>query len=105
MMALHLSLPLEDWGGREVGGLANQLAAHMSFEPDDLSRVARFWGTEPHFPAAHGVWLSGQRKRAAARTVELPAGKVNVNDGGAAPSLTFTLPAGSSTVRAAARFR
>ena len=33
-------------GGREVGGLANQLAAHMNFEPDDLSRVARFWGTE-----------------------------------------------------------
>lgn len=32
-------------GGREVGGLANQLAAHMNFEPDDLSRVARFWGT------------------------------------------------------------
>ena len=30
-------------GGREVGGLANQLAAHMNFEPDDLSRVARFW--------------------------------------------------------------
>lgn len=33
-------------GGREVGGLANQLAAHMNFEPDDISRVARFWGTE-----------------------------------------------------------
>ncbi|EKS7426090.1 TPA: nitrate reductase [Enterobacter cancerogenus] len=33
-------------GGREVGGLANQLAAHMHFEPDDLARVARFWGTE-----------------------------------------------------------
>lgn len=33
-------------GGREVGGLANQLAAHMHFEPEDLSRVARFWGTE-----------------------------------------------------------
>lgn len=33
-------------GGREVGGLANQLAAHMNFEPDDLRRVARFWGTE-----------------------------------------------------------
>ncbi|TLU69191.1 nitrate reductase [Enterobacter sp. MF024] len=32
-------------GGREVGGLANQLAAHMNFTPDDLSRVARFWGT------------------------------------------------------------
>jgi assimilatory nitrate reductase catalytic subunit len=33
-------------GGREVGGLANQLAAHMNFEPDDLARLARFWGTE-----------------------------------------------------------
>lgn len=33
-------------GGREVGGLANQLAAHMNFEPADLARVARFWGTE-----------------------------------------------------------
>ncbi len=32
-------------GGREVGGLANQLAAHMSFEnPADIERVARFWG-------------------------------------------------------------
>ncbi|HML91729.1 molybdopterin-dependent oxidoreductase [Methyloceanibacter sp.] len=31
-------------GGREVGGLANQLAAHMSFEnPADIDRVARFW--------------------------------------------------------------
>jgi len=31
-------------GGREVGGLANQLAAHMSFaEPTDIDRVRRFW--------------------------------------------------------------
>jgi assimilatory nitrate reductase catalytic subunit len=30
-------------GGREVGGLANQLAAHMTFKPDDIDRVARFW--------------------------------------------------------------
>ncbi len=30
-------------GGREVGALANQLAAHMSFEPDAVDRVARFW--------------------------------------------------------------
>ena len=30
-------------GGREVGGLANQLAAHMDFTPDDIDRVARFW--------------------------------------------------------------
>ncbi len=30
-------------GGREAGGLANQLAAHMNFEPADLDRVRRFW--------------------------------------------------------------
>jgi assimilatory nitrate reductase catalytic subunit len=31
-------------GGREVGGLANQLAAHMRFDrPADLDRVRRFW--------------------------------------------------------------
>ncbi len=31
-------------GGREVGGLANQLAAHMDFAPADVDRVRRFWG-------------------------------------------------------------
>jgi assimilatory nitrate reductase catalytic subunit len=30
-------------GGREVGGLANQLAAHMTFTPGDVDRVRRFW--------------------------------------------------------------
>jgi assimilatory nitrate reductase catalytic subunit len=30
-------------GGREVGGLANQLAAHMGFTPHDIDRVRRFW--------------------------------------------------------------
>jgi len=30
-------------GGREVGGLANQLAAHMDFTPDAVERVGRFW--------------------------------------------------------------
>ncbi|MDZ7923135.1 MAG: molybdopterin-dependent oxidoreductase [Marinagarivorans sp.] len=31
-------------GGREVGGLANQLAAHMGFDKqDDIDRVATFW--------------------------------------------------------------
>jgi assimilatory nitrate reductase catalytic subunit len=30
-------------GGREVGGLANQLAAHMFFTPPDIDRVRRFW--------------------------------------------------------------
>ncbi|MDO6461307.1 molybdopterin-dependent oxidoreductase [Granulosicoccaceae sp. 1_MG-2023] len=30
-------------GGREVGGLANQLAAHMDFSPGAIDRVGRFW--------------------------------------------------------------
>jgi assimilatory nitrate reductase catalytic subunit len=33
-------------GGREVGGLATMLAAHMNFEPQDLHRLSRFWGSE-----------------------------------------------------------
>jgi assimilatory nitrate reductase catalytic subunit len=33
-------------GGREVGGLANMLAAHMAIEnPDDRDRVRRFWSS------------------------------------------------------------
>lgn len=31
-------------GGREVGGLANQLAAHMDFtQPENVDRIKRFW--------------------------------------------------------------
>jgi assimilatory nitrate reductase catalytic subunit len=30
-------------GGREVGGLASTLAAHMDFAPDNLETVRRFW--------------------------------------------------------------
>ncbi|MEQ1621682.1 MAG: molybdopterin-dependent oxidoreductase [Methylococcales bacterium] len=34
-------------GGREVGGLSHQLAAHMDFSnADDIDRVARFWGSQ-----------------------------------------------------------
>jgi assimilatory nitrate reductase catalytic subunit len=33
-------------GGREVGGLANMLAAHMDFDPASIDRVGRFWGSE-----------------------------------------------------------
>ncbi|PKM09939.1 MAG: nitrate reductase [Gammaproteobacteria bacterium HGW-Gammaproteobacteria-10] len=33
-------------GGREVGGMANMLAAHMDLEnPEHVERVGRFWGT------------------------------------------------------------
>jgi assimilatory nitrate reductase catalytic subunit len=41
-------------GGREVGGLANQLAAHMTFVPDDIDRVARFWNA-PRVAAREGL--------------------------------------------------
>jgi assimilatory nitrate reductase catalytic subunit len=30
-------------GGREVGGLANMLAAHMGYSPLEIDRVGRFW--------------------------------------------------------------
>ncbi|HEY8616104.1 molybdopterin-dependent oxidoreductase [Phenylobacterium sp.] len=31
-------------GGRETGGMATTLAAHMDFDPKSLARVQRFWG-------------------------------------------------------------
>jgi assimilatory nitrate reductase catalytic subunit len=33
-------------GGREVGGLANMLAAHMDFTPEAIDRVGRFWNSQ-----------------------------------------------------------
>ncbi len=42
--ALSLTGQPNAMGGREVGGLATMLAAHMDFVPDDLQRLARFWG-------------------------------------------------------------
>ncbi|MEO8883854.1 MAG: molybdopterin-dependent oxidoreductase, partial [Devosia sp.] len=33
-------------GGREVGGLANTLAAHMDFDAASIDRVSRFWGSD-----------------------------------------------------------
>jgi assimilatory nitrate reductase catalytic subunit len=41
-------------GGREVGGLANQLAAHMDFSADSIDSVRRFWGA-PHVAARPGL--------------------------------------------------
>src|SRR3954462_179487 len=41
-------------GGREVGGLANQLAAHMDFSPEQVDRVRRFWDA-PRIAARHGL--------------------------------------------------
>ena len=41
-------------GGREVGGLATQLAAHMGFEAADVDRVSRFWNA-PRIATAPGL--------------------------------------------------
>jgi assimilatory nitrate reductase catalytic subunit len=41
-------------GGREVGGLANQLTAHMDFRPADVDRVRRFWNA-PTMATAPGL--------------------------------------------------
>lgn len=41
-------------GGREVGGLANQLAAHMGFSPVEIDRVRRFWKA-PHIATHEGL--------------------------------------------------
>lgn len=41
-------------GGREVGGLANQLAAHMDFHtPDAIDRIGGFWNA-PHMAQTNG---------------------------------------------------
>ena len=41
-------------GGREVGGLANMLAAHMGFSPEERDRVQRFWRA-PNLVAGPGL--------------------------------------------------
>jgi assimilatory nitrate reductase catalytic subunit len=41
-------------GGREVGGLANQLAAHMNFSPPEIDRVQRFWNA-PNIATREGL--------------------------------------------------
>ncbi|MGE0604029.1 MAG: molybdopterin-dependent oxidoreductase [Xanthobacteraceae bacterium] len=43
MAPLSLTGQPNAMGGREVGGLANQLAAHMNFTPEEIDRVRRFW--------------------------------------------------------------
>jgi assimilatory nitrate reductase catalytic subunit len=41
-------------GGREVGGLANMLAAHMGFSDEEVDRVRRFWKA-PRVVTAEGL--------------------------------------------------
>jgi assimilatory nitrate reductase catalytic subunit len=41
-------------GGREVGGLANMLAAHMGYSPAEIDRVRRFWNA-PRMATGEGL--------------------------------------------------
>jgi assimilatory nitrate reductase catalytic subunit len=41
-------------GGREVGGLANMLAAHMGYGDEDVDRVRRFWNA-PNIARREGL--------------------------------------------------
>ncbi len=41
-------------GGREVGGLANMLAAHMNFSDEERDRVRRFWAA-PNLVTGEGL--------------------------------------------------
>jgi len=41
-------------GGREVGGLANSLAAHMGFDAESVDRVRRFWNA-PRIATREGL--------------------------------------------------
>ncbi|MCA0318043.1 MAG: molybdopterin-dependent oxidoreductase [Proteobacteria bacterium] len=41
-------------GGREVGGLANMLAAHMGFSASEVDRVRRFWAA-PRMAMSEGL--------------------------------------------------
>ena len=41
-------------GGREVGGLANMLAAHMGYSEGERDRVRRFWGA-PNLARSEGL--------------------------------------------------
>ena len=41
-------------GGREVGGMANMLAAHMGYGPAEIDRVRRFWKA-PRMAQAEGL--------------------------------------------------
>jgi assimilatory nitrate reductase catalytic subunit len=56
-------------GGREVGGLATQLAAHMDFDEAARVRLARFWGT-PGVVARRGHTASEMFRAVADGTVK-----------------------------------
>ena len=56
-------------GGREVGGLANQLAAHMSFADPDIDKVGRFWNA-PSMARKPGLIVTDMVKAIDAGTIK-----------------------------------
>ena len=56
-------------GGREVGGLSNQLAAHMGFTAVELDRVERFWGA-PNLAREPGLMINDMVKAIEAGSVK-----------------------------------
>ena len=48
-------------GGREVGGLSNQLAAHMNFVAPDIDKVRRFWNA-PNIAETPGLKITDMIK-------------------------------------------
>ena len=56
-------------GGREVGGLSNQLAAHMAFTDADIDRVARFWNA-PNIARKPGLIVTDIIKAIEAGTIK-----------------------------------
>jgi len=56
-------------GGREVGGLANQLAAHMNFTPVEIDRVRRFWQA-PRMAEREGLKAVAMFEAIAAGTIK-----------------------------------
>jgi assimilatory nitrate reductase catalytic subunit len=56
-------------GGREVGGLANQLAAHMNWTPPDIDKVRRFWNA-PNMAPGGGLTIIETIKAIDAGTIK-----------------------------------
>ena len=55
-------------GGREVGGLANMLAAHMGYSTEEVERVRRFWGA-PQIARREGLKAVDMLQAAAQRRI------------------------------------
>src|SRR5262249_49616281 len=81
-------------GGRETGGMANTLAAHMDFDDASRARVGRFWGADK---IAKGPGL-----KAVEMFEAVPPGRVKAL-WGRAPNPAVSLPNGERVREALAK--